>query len=230
MPSKRLVKAIVGAFSLGLFSIVVAGAVLAAPLTKSSTPSPDFMIAARSNQNNYEVFISLVMKHWPPIPDAPLLNPIDNPDGSKNFTVSWSTTYLAETYVLQEATNPEFSDPVQQYSGPATSWNVTGKPAGVYHYRVKASNAWGESGWSNTQHVTVSSPMAEVYVKNETGGELCFEVYDTGIGKKCFPSGTHFYGRFPSGTYNYRASAWCGSKNGSDLYSPGEFTHQFWCE
>jgi hypothetical protein len=182
------------------------------------------------DSDTHEVFIPLVMKRWPPIPETPVLNPITTPDGRTNFSVNWSTAALAETYVLQEAVNPEFADPVQQYSGPATFWNATNKSPGTYYYRVKALNTWGESGWSNTGQVTVSSPMVDVNVENNTGGELCYEVFDTGIGRKCFPSGRHFYGRFPAGTYSYHASARCGSISESNLYAPGDFIHTFWCE
>jgi len=74
-----------------------------------------------------------------------------------------------------------------------------------------------------------SVPMATVYVQNNTGGELCYEVYDTGIGQQCYVAGEHFYGIFPSGTYDYRAEARCGNINDSNYYD-GEVAHEFWCE
>lgn len=71
-------------------------------------------------------------------------------------------------------------------------------------------------------------PMATVTVENNTGGELCYEVYDTGIGQQCFGAGKHFYGIFPSGTYDYRGEARCGNLTGSYDYD-GEIVHEFWC-
>jgi hypothetical protein len=177
----------------------------------------------------YDVYLPLVMVRWPPIPDVPVLNPISNPDGDGSYVVSWSTSYLADAYVLQEDDDAAFTSPTQRYSGSGTSWNATGKSPGTYYYRVKATNAWGDSGWSDVEPVTVSPPSAEVYVKNDTGGKLCYEVRDTGIGEKCFSSGTHFYGTFPSGTYTWHASARCGSASGSRYYGAGEFIHRFWC-
>ena len=72
-------------------------------------------------------------------------------------------------------------------------------------------------------------PQCELYVKNNTGGELCYEVYGTGIGRRCYSSGTHYYGTFPAGTYSWHATAWCGSASGSRYYSSGTWTHDFWC-
>jgi len=72
-------------------------------------------------------------------------------------------------------------------------------------------------------------PMATVYVQNNTGGELCYEVFDTGIGLQCFGAGENFYGLFPSDTYDYYASARCGYETGSYVYD-GEMVHEFWCK
>lgn len=95
------------------------------------------------------------MKRWPPIPDTPVLNSIYNPNGSSGYVVSWQAAYLASTYTLQEATNADFTDVVTRYSGTGTSWTASGKAPGTYYYRVKATNSWGDSGWSNTQQTTV---------------------------------------------------------------------------
>jgi hypothetical protein len=101
------------------------------------------------------VYLPLVMKRWPPIPDTPVLNAIYNPNGTSSYTVSWNPADLASTYILQEATNASFSGAVPRYSGSGTSWMATGKAPGTYYYRVKARNSWGDSGWSNTQQTTV---------------------------------------------------------------------------
>ena len=73
-------------------------------------------------------------------------------------------------------------------------------------------------------------PMTTLYVKNSTGGKLCYEVRNTGVGKKCFSSGQHFYGEFPSGTYTYYASAICGSITERKYFNSGEIIHEFWCQ
>lgn len=72
-------------------------------------------------------------------------------------------------------------------------------------------------------------PQSSVYVENDTGGQLCYEIYGSGIGRKCFSSGTHHYGSFPTGTYSWHASARCGSDGGTRYYSSGTWVHRFWC-
>jgi len=177
----------------------------------------------------YLAFMPVVSKRWPPIPDTPVLNPISNADGDGAYAVTWGTAYLATSYVLQEDDNTAFSSPTQRYSGTGTAWNAAGKSPGTYYYRVKAHNVWGDSGWSNTEPVTVAPPTAWAYVQNDTGGTLCYEVFGTGIGRKCFPGGVHLYGSFPAGTHTWSASAPCGSASGSLYYEPGDNIHRFWC-
>jgi hypothetical protein len=64
---------------------------------------------------------------------------------------------------------------------------------------------------------------ANVTLVNSTGGTLCFEILGTGIGERCFPSaGSHFYGEFWPGTYQYIAAARCGSLQKTRTFAPGE--------
>ena len=73
-------------------------------------------------------------------------------------------------------------------------------------------------------------PHCDLYVDNRTGGQLCYEVKGTGIGRKCFSSGTHFYGSFAPGTYPWSVSkSPCGTGSGTAYYDPGEQHHEFWC-
>jgi hypothetical protein len=192
--------------------------------------TPAYTQSSAEVLTTYRIYLPFVVNNFPLIPATPMLNAISNEDGDGNYTVSWSSSVGASTYTLQEATNADFSNAITAYSGPDTSKAFSGRAVGTYYYRVRASNEHASSGWSNIRQVTVSPPMAEVYVKNDTGGELCFRIDNTGIGQKCFSSGTHLYGTFPSGTYTWYASAWCGSISGSEYYEPGVFTHEFWCE
>jgi len=177
-----------------------------------------------------QIYLPLAPKNFTFIPAAPVLFAISNPGGIGDYTVSWSPVKGADTYILQEDDNGDFSSPAQLYDGSNVSWHVSGRSPGTYYYRVKARNAWNDSVWSNVRQVTVTPPLSDVSVENDTGGTLCYEVDDTGIGKKCFPSGAHYYGSFPSGTYTWHASAPCGSATGTEYYAPGEFIHEFWCE
>jgi hypothetical protein len=175
------------------------------------------------------IYLPLAMRRWPPIPDTPVLDPIDNSDGDGYYTVSWNAAYLADTYTLQEDDNAGFSSPTTRYADSGTSWYASDQAVGTYYYRVRASNSWGDSQWSNIQSVTVLPPMSVLSVQNDTGGQLCYEVYGTGIGQRCYSSGTYYYGTFPAGTYSWQASARCGSASGSRYYAPGTYYHRFWC-
>ena len=78
--------------------------------------------------------------------------------------------------------------------------------------------------------LVIKDPVCDLYVINDTRGELCYEVKDTGIGRKCFPSGTHFYGSFLVGTYSWEVSkSPCGTGKGSGYYGEGDQDHRFWC-
>jgi Zn-dependent metalloprotease len=120
---------------------------------------------------SHAIYLPLVMKRWPPIPDTPVLNAISNAGGGGNYTVSWSSSSLATSYTLQEANNSSFTGAVTAYSGSSTSTSITGKAVGTYWYRVKASNSWGDSGWSNVQSVTVqpSGPSGVINGDFENG-------------------------------------------------------------
>jgi len=208
----------------GLWNVVVTN-----PDLQSATLLNGFTVTAPSGEE-HTVYLPSVLKHYPPVPGTPFLNTISNPDGDGNYSVSWTPAYLANTYTLEEDDHSAFSSPSIAYAGPGTSVAISGKSPGTYFYRVKATNTWGDSGWSNQQQVRVSPSLTQVYVNNETGDTLCYEVYGTGIGEKCFSSGEHHYGNFESGTYTWHVSAWCGSATESSFYPVGEFIHRFWCD
>lgn len=93
-------------------------------------------------------------------PCTPVLNTIANSDSNGSYNVSWGSATGASGYTLQEATNSGFTDATTAYSGSGTSTSLTERAPGTYYYRVKASNASGDSAWSNTQSVTVIAPPA----------------------------------------------------------------------
>jgi uncharacterized repeat protein (TIGR01451 family) len=102
------------------------------------------------------VYMPLIAKRWPPLPDTPVLNAISNSDGDGDYTVGWGAADLADTYTLWEDDNATFSSPTTRYTGAGTSWNASGKAIGTYYYQVRANNSWGSSGWSNVQSVSVT--------------------------------------------------------------------------
>jgi uncharacterized repeat protein (TIGR01451 family) len=107
------------------------------------------------------IYLPLVLRRWPPIPYAPVLNAIDNADGDDNYTVSWTEqpSRLAITYTLQEATDAAFTADLREVcTTEQQSCVVSDKQAGTYYYRVRGHNTWGYGAWSNIQ-ATVAGPM-----------------------------------------------------------------------
>jgi uncharacterized delta-60 repeat protein len=102
------------------------------------------------------IYLPLAVKNYPVILQPPVLNLIDNPDGDGSYTVSWSEVEGTASYLLEEDDNAGFSSPSTAYEGSGTTQAISGKGAGTYYYRVKATNSGASSGWSNVESVVVS--------------------------------------------------------------------------
>jgi hypothetical protein len=172
--------------------------------TPTSTPEP-----GSSRQ-----YMSLVIKSNPPIPEPPVLNPINNNDGDGSYTVSWSSSSGATTYTLEEDDNMGFSSPVTAYSGSDLEKAISGRNLGTYYYRVMASNGSGSSGWSNIEAAQVSVPPPECPQagawsgSTSQGAEIAFQVEDSPecqitylsvVAQYCFPPYDYFVPTFWQG-------------------------------
>ena len=102
------------------------------------------------------VFLPMVFKNIGPPSSPPLLYEISNPDGHYSFTVSWSAVSGATSYTLEEDDNNAFPSPEVAYTGSYTSTSVYVGDVGTYYYRVKASNRFGSTDWSNIRSVVVT--------------------------------------------------------------------------
>ncbi|NIP41306.1 MAG: fibronectin type III domain-containing protein, partial [Gammaproteobacteria bacterium] len=111
------------------------------------------------------IYLPLLLKNFPPIPEPPTLNAISNTGGVGSYNVSWSASGGATGYTLEEDDHSGFTSPNTVYSGPNTSTSINGKDLGTYYYRVQASNDYGSSAWSNVESVLVTQ---EVEVCPET--------------------------------------------------------------
>ena len=72
--------------------------------------------------------------------------------------VSWTEqpVRLADTYILQEATNATFTENLRRVCETSgASCSVSGKAEGTYYYRVRGHNQWGNGAWSAAQAVDV---------------------------------------------------------------------------
>lgn len=88
-------------------------------------------------------------------PEAPTLYPIDNGDGDGTYLVDWSDAAGATAYELQEDDNGAFTSPVVRYTGATSQYQVNSQQGGTWYYRVRATNAGGNSPWSNIESVGV---------------------------------------------------------------------------
>jgi uncharacterized delta-60 repeat protein len=102
------------------------------------------------------LYVPLVNKQYPFIPTAPVLDPINNPGGDGSYTVSWSSSTGATSYLLQESMTQDFSSAIAAYSGSNTSASIMGKGLGRYYYRVQAASGSASSAWSNIEAVDVT--------------------------------------------------------------------------
>ncbi len=96
----------------------------------------------------------------PAFPEPPVLNPISNGGGSNDwYMVSWTPVPNAIAYILQESTDPYFSQISNQYTVTgATSKYIENQPRGAtYYYRAKTRTTEYESRWSAPQSVTVNA-------------------------------------------------------------------------
>jgi hypothetical protein len=69
------------------------------------------------------------------------------------YRLSWADTGPFE---LQEAADPEFRDASTLYLGPDLATVVSGKPDGIWHYRVRTATDAGHGPWSDPVTVTVA--------------------------------------------------------------------------
>jgi len=92
-------------------------------------------------------------------PDAPILNPIQNPNGSSRYTISWNASARATSYILQTSSSSSFANAVVVYEGPDTSYHTMYQSAGTHYYRVQAVGPTGTSAWSSSQSTTVRAAV-----------------------------------------------------------------------
>lgn len=123
---------------------------------QANSAAPTTVMDAPDVFVTYWAYLPMLLKDAGPPAGAPILDPIDNSEGHYEYTVSWSSVARATRYILEEDDNASFSSPATVYAGPELLTSVFASATGTYHYRVKASNTFGDSGWSNTQSVVVT--------------------------------------------------------------------------
>lgn len=121
----------------------------------SPTPTPTATETVAPTREIHWAYLPLLVRSWPPLPEAPVLDPIAAPDSHPSYAIIWHVAQNAVTYVLEQTTSSTFDSATQIYSGPGLWTSVPSQGIATYYYRVKGRNAWGDSHWSNVQAVEV---------------------------------------------------------------------------
>ncbi|MBM3133867.1 MAG: hypothetical protein FJZ89_00955, partial [Chloroflexi bacterium] len=124
-------------------------------VTRTATPTLTPTVTRTPTPSRWYIYLPIIRKLHPPVPDAPILQPIININHDGNYTISWSTPPRAVYYVLEESNDAFALNATAVYTGLSTSVNVSNHLGGAYYYRVKAANNFGDSLWSNSQSVNI---------------------------------------------------------------------------
>ena len=125
------------------------------------------------------VYLPIVTNGFHPTPDAPVLEAINNSGSANAYSVVWNPAAGATSYTLQEDVTTDFSGPTAAYSGTGLSQSFSSKPAGTYYYRVKATNNYGDSPWSNTESTTVAGAAVSLLNGDFESGATVWTEYSS---------------------------------------------------
>ena len=142
-------------------------------------------------------------------------------DTDGNFTISWAPISGAIQYILQRATQPDFSDAITVYTGSLEPLEEIAMSNGTYYYRVRSDN---DTTWRYVGTVTVAlSPSVCINIESLeiscpwkiNAEDQSFEIWNCG-----------------GGTLNYSISDdadWlvCNPENGSSTGGHDSITLQF---
>ncbi|MCK4332096.1 MAG: PEGA domain-containing protein, partial [Thermoplasmatales archaeon] len=142
------------------------------------------------------IILAVFFKPWNIPPTTPLFNEsgvVIDSDG--NYEINWSSSERAISYILEEASDHSFTNPIRVYKGSEKKASISGKSDGDYYYRVRACNRAGESEWCSTKTVKVSKPVvkgtisvdstpsgASIYLNNEYKGETPLTIIEVSPG------------------------------------------------
>lgn len=128
------------------------------------------------------LFLPMTVRRWPPVPDAPALNAIDNSDLDNVVTLTWTPPEDAGWYWVQESTDPAFANAAGYQNVSSLGYTIPNKIPGTYYYRVASVNAYGQGPWSNVQSVNIYPLFVGLQVRWDGAGYIrTNETYDVGI-------------------------------------------------
>jgi hypothetical protein len=108
-----------------------------------------------SDMPRWDKFLNCDLRVLVPPPDLWVSG---QPDALGTFSLAWNIAGSEAQFVLEEGTEPDFSDAVAIYKGQDTARTLYGRTVGHYYYRVRATLGAETSNWSNGVAVAVTSP------------------------------------------------------------------------
>jgi hypothetical protein len=136
---------------------------------KEPTPSPIKPVHEPEWGNFLNCAINII--------DPPQLVALPNLSRDGNFTLTWeSSPPIAAEYVLEEATNSDFTNSEVIHSGEETSFTLYGRRTGDYFYRVRSVVGPDTSDWSNGVAVRVEESSLSLLNKDEYSADVLLAV------------------------------------------------------
>jgi hypothetical protein len=81
--------------------------------------------------------------------ERPTMENVDGPDPSGAYRVNWSSREFDAQFILEEATQPDFSDAVSRPATAEIQHTFLARDPGLYYYRVRAEAEGESSDWSD---------------------------------------------------------------------------------
>lgn len=161
-----------------------------------------------------------------PTEEVPILGSVDDQSGMFKFT---SDVVSAPDAKVRVTIKPGKKLVVLPTSG-ACKLKLLEQTAALVRIKCKPLPITATPTRTRTPTKTRGPAMTNLWVGNYTTATLCFEVYGSGIGAKCWIEYTpKEIGSFPAGVYSYKAQAWCGSLTDTVNFPPGKVTLNFGC-
>jgi hypothetical protein len=124
---------------------------LAHPCWGLSDECDDASKLVRGERPRYDKFLNCALREI----QEPFLFLQQAADALGTFTLAWTSAKSGLTFILEEATRPDWSDSREIYRGEKAQRTLYGHRTGTYYYRVRAEAGCDTSNWSNEIVVTV---------------------------------------------------------------------------